>query len=253
MSRALDNQVALVTGGGTGIGRAVSLALAGAGAAVAVNYSRSAEDAERTVKEIQNDGGKAIAIRTDVSRAADVDAMMARVVQDLGRLDILVNSAGTTKFVDHSDLDALTDDLWDRIIAVNVKGMFFVTRAAARVMKEGHVINIGSVGGINGMGSCIPYAASKGAVHVLTRSLARVLAPRIAVNTIAPGLIDTRWHAGNEAKNAIRAQTFPAKRIGRAEDVAEIALALATAGNFVTGQVIVVDGGATISFSLGPQ
>jgi 3-oxoacyl-[acyl-carrier protein] reductase len=245
--------VALVTGGGTGIGRAVSLALAGSGAAVAVNYSRSEREAEDTAREIRGGGGKAITVQADVSRLADADAMIARVVRELGRLDVLVNNAGTTKFIDHNDLDAVTEEVWDRILAVNVKGTFFVSRAAAKVMTEGRIINIGSVGGINGAGSSIPYAASKAAIHVLTRSLARVLAPRITVNTIAPGLIETRWHAGNEAKNAARVPTFPAKRIGRPEDVAQMALAFATADNFVTGQVIVVDGGATISFSLGPQ
>ncbi len=253
MSRALDGRVALVTGGGKGIGRAVSLALASSGAAVAINYSRSTADAERTVREIQAGKGRAIAVRADVSQPGEVEAMIAQVVRDLGRLDILVNNAGTTKFVDHKDLDALTEDVWDRILAVNIKGTFFVSRAASKVMTDGRIINIGSVGGINGAGSSIPYAASKAAVHVMTRSLARVFAPRITVNTIAPGLIDTRWQAGNEIKNAGRAQTFPAKRVGRPEDVAQIALALAMADNFITGQVIVVDGGATISFSLGPQ
>ena len=228
MSRALVDRVALVTGGGTGIGRAVSLALAANGAAIAVNYNRSESDAEHTAKEIRARGGKAVAMQADVGRLADVEGLVARVAREFGRLDVLVNNAGTTQFIDHADLDALTDDVWDRIFGVNLKGTFFVSRAAARVMNEGRIINIGSVGGINGAGSSIPYAASKAAVHVMTRSLARVLAPRITVNTIAPGLIDTRWQAGREAQHAKRIPTFPAKRIGRAEDVAHIALALAT-------------------------
>jgi len=253
MGRALDKRVALVTGGGTGIGRAVSLALAEHGSAVAVNYSRSKADAEGTVNEIRSRGGTAIAVRADISRLDEVDAMIAGVVRDLGRLDILVNNAGTTKFIDHKDLDALTDDVWNRILAVNIKGTFFVSRAAAKVMTEGRIINIGSVGGINGAGSSIAYAASKAAVHVMTRSLARVLAPQITVNTIAPGLIDTRWQAHNATQNATRVKTFPSKRIGRPEDVAQMVLAFAMADNFITGQVVVVDGGATISYSLGPQ
>ena len=125
--------------------------------------------------------------------------MVTRVVREWGRLDVLVNNAATTKFVDHKNLDGLTEDDWDRMLAVNVKGVFFVTRAAARSMTEGRVINIGSVAGVNGTGSSIAYAASKAAVHVMTRSLARALAPRITVNTLAPGLIETRWHAGHEA------------------------------------------------------
>lgn len=172
--------------------------------------------------------------------------MVARVVRDLGRLDILVNNAGTTTFIDHGNLDALTSEIWDRIFAVNIKGTFFCTRAAARVMREGRIINIGSIAGLNGTGSSIAYAASKAAIHTMTKSLARVLAPRITVNTIAPGLIETRWHVGHEAQNARRVQTFPVKRIGRPEDIAHVAVSLATADNFLTGQVIVVDGGALL-------
>jgi len=238
--------VALVTGGGTGIGRAASLALAGGGAAVAVNYSRSRAEAERTAGDIRAQGGTAIAVQADVSNVSEGEAMVARIVREWGRLDILVNNAATTKFVDHKNLDGLTEDDWDRILAVNVKGVFFLTRAAARSMKEGRVINIGSVAGVNGTGSSIAYAASKAAVHVMTRSLARALAPRITVNTLAPGLIETRWHAGREALNAARVEQMLVKRIGSPEDIAHMVLALATADNFLTGQVIVIDGGATL-------
>src|SRR4029077_3410338 len=142
MSRALDDRVALVTGGGTGIGRAVSLALAASGAAIAVNYSRSESDAAATAREIRARGGKAVAMQADVGRLADVEGLIARVAREVGRLDVLVNSAGTTQFIDHADLAALTDDVWDRIFAVNVKGTFFVSRAAAKIMNEGHIINI---------------------------------------------------------------------------------------------------------------
>ena len=246
MAGSLVDRVALVTGGGTGIGRATALALAESGAAVVVNYSRSREDAEETVDAIRGRGRTALAVQADVSRDRDAVQMVDRVIRDLGRLDILVNSAGTTKFVDHKDLDALSEELWDRIFSVNVKGTFFCIRAASRVMTEGRIINIGSVAGINGMGSSIPYAASKGAIHTMTKSLARALAPRITVNAIAPGLIETRWHSGHDAENARRVQGFPAKRIGRPEDIAHIALALAASDNFLTGQVIVVDGGALL-------
>jgi len=246
MGTLLTGKVALVTGGGTGIGRACSLALAGAGAAVAVNYSRSREDAERTADQIRTQGGKAIAVQADVSKAAEDDAMVARVVREWGRLDVLVNNAATTKFVDHKNLDGLSEEDWDRLFAVNVKGVFFVTRAAARAMTDGRVINIGSVAGLNGTGSSIAYAATKAAVHVMTKSLARALAPRITVNTVAPGLIETRWHAGHEAANAARAQAMLVKRIGQPEDIAHMVLSLATADNFLTGQVIFIDGGATL-------
>ena len=247
MNGGLGGKVALVTGGGTGIGRATSLALAAEGAAVAVNYSRSRGDAEETASEIAARGGRAITVACDISDERGVDAMVAQVKRDLGRLDVLVNNAGTTKFIDHRNLDALTADVWDRILAVNVKGTFFCCRAAARVMSEGgRIINIGSVAGVRGNGSSIAYAASKGAIHTMTLSLARALAPSITVNAIAPGLIETRWHGGHEAENAARSARFPVKRIGRPEDIAHIAVAFATADNFLTGQVIVIDGGALL-------
>lgn len=246
MPDPLVGRVALVTGGGTGIGRAVALGLAGAGASVAVNYSRSRTDAEATAEAIRSRGGRAITVQADISQEREAGDLVARVVREWGRLDILVNNAGTTQFIDHRNLDALSGEVWDRILAVNLKGTFFCSRAAARAMTEGRIINIGSVAGINGSGSSIPYAASKGAVHTLTRSLARALAPRITVNAIAPGLIETRWHAGREAENTRRAASLPAGRIGRPEDIAHIAVALATADNFITGQVIVADGGALL-------
>lgn len=247
MSGDLTGKVALVTGGGTGIGRATSLALAAEGAAVAVNYSRSRGDAEETASEITSRGGRAITVACDISDERGVEAMVDRVTSGLGRLDVLVNNAGTTKFIDHRNLDALTADVWDRILAVNVKGTFFCCRAAARAMTGGgRIINIGSVAGVRGNGSSIAYAASKGAIHTMTLSLARALAPGITVNAIAPGLIETRWHGGHETENAARAARFPVKRIGRPEDIAHMAVAFATADNFLTGQVIVVDGGALL-------
>lgn len=247
MNGRLRGKVALVTGGGTGIGRATSLALAAEGAAVAVNYSRSRGDAEETASEITSRGGRAIAVACDISDERGVGAMIGRVTGDLGRLDVLVNNAGTTQFIDHRNLEALTGEVWDRILAVNVKGTFFCSRAAARAMTDGgRIINIGSVAGIRGNGSSIAYAASKAAIHTMTLSLARALAPSITVNAIAPGLIETRWHGGHEAENAARAARFPVKRIGRPEDIAHMAVAFATGDNFLTGQVIVVDGGALL-------
>ena len=247
MNGGLSGKVALVTGGGTGIGRATSIALAAEGAAVAVNYSRSRGDAEETASEIASRGGRVMTVACDISDERAVEAMVARVTGELGRLDVLVNNAGTTTFIDHRDLDALTADVWDRILAVNVKGTFFCCRAAARVMRDGgRIINVGSVAGVRGNGSSIAYAASKAAIHTMTLSLARALAPSITVNAIAPGLIETRWHGGHEAENAARAARFPVKRIGRPDDIAHMAVAFATADNFLTGQVIVIDGGALL-------
>jgi 3-oxoacyl-[acyl-carrier protein] reductase len=246
----LSGKTALITGGGTGIGRAIALVFAGSGADVAVNYSRSRADADATVEAIRKGGRRALAVEANISREDQVEAMVRRVVQDLGRLDILVNNAGTTRFIAPADLDALKSEIWDEIFAVNVKGTFFCIRAAARVMREGHIINIGSISGATGSGSSIAYAASKGAIHTMTKSFARAFAPRIAVNAIAPGLIDTRWHAGREANSARIVAALPAKRIGRPEDIAHIALCIAAAGNFMTGQIIVVDGGELLGVDL---
>jgi 3-oxoacyl-[acyl-carrier protein] reductase len=247
MEGRFDGKVALVTGGGTGIGRAVSIALAAEGAAVAVNYSRSRGDAEETASEIASRGRRAVTVACDIADDRCVTEMIAGVTRDLGRLDILVNNAGTTQFIDHRNLDALTTEVWDRILAVNVKGTFYCCRAAARVMGDGgRIINIGSVAGVRGNGSSIAYAASKGAIHTMTLSLARALAPAITVNAIAPGLVETRWHGGHEAENAARAARFPVRRIGRPEDIAQMAVAFAAAENFLTGQVLVIDGGALL-------
>jgi len=246
MGVPLANRVALVTGGGTGIGRAIALGLAESGADVAINYSRSREDAEATAGAVRELGRRALAIKADVSQDRDVREMVRRVAGDWGRLDILVNNAGTTKFVDHKNLDGLDEEVWDRILAVNVKGMFFCCRAAANVMTEGRIINIGSVAGLRGHGSSIAYAASKGAVHTMTLSLARALAPKITVNAIAPGLIETRWHLGREGENARTSERLPAKRIGHPEDIAHIAVAIATSTTFLTGQIIAVDGGGLL-------
>jgi 3-oxoacyl-[acyl-carrier protein] reductase len=246
MAAPLAHRVAIVTGGGTGIGRAIALAFAEQGADVAINYSRSREDAERTAGQVRELGRRGVAVRADVSDARQADEMIEGVARDWGRLDVLVNNAGTTTFVHHKDLDSLTDEVWDRILSVNVKGTFFCSRAAARHMTEGRIINIGSVAGVRGTGSSIAYAASKGAIHTMTLSLARALAPKITVNTIAPGLIETRWHVGREAQSAKAVESIPVRRIGRPEDIAHVALALATSDTFLTGQIIVVDGGALL-------
>lgn len=245
-----ENRVALITGGGTGIGRAVALGLARMHIAVAVNYSRSQQEAEETVRLCRELGARAMAVQADVSRDADVQAMVDRVVSEWGRLDILVNNAGTTRFVPHHDLDELKDEDWDRIFATNVKGVFLCTRAAAKVMLKnggGSIVNVSSVAGITGKGSSIPYCASKAAVNNLTLSLARVLAPAIRVNAVAPGFVDSRWTAGQTEYREINLKATPLKRVAQPEDVAEVVVALATGFRHVTGQIIPVEGGILIS------
>lgn len=244
----LTDKVALVTGGGTGIGRAAALALAREGAAVGVNYSRSQAEAEETAREIDALGGRALPVKADVTSDQQARAMIEKVVGEFGRLDVLVNSAGWTRYVPLHDLEGLTEDDWDRCMAVNVKGIFFCVRAAAPEMRKvgsGCVVNVASIAGIMGIGSSAAYCASKAAVICLTKSLARGLAPEIRVNSVAPGFVDTRWTEGwDEFRERSRSNT-PMLRVAAAGDVAEVILGLVTGAGFVTGQTIPVDGGLT--------
>jgi 3-oxoacyl-[acyl-carrier protein] reductase len=244
-TKRMDGQVAIVTGGGTGIGRACALAFAGQGARVAVNYSRSREEAERTAAACTAAGGEGVAIQADVARLTEIEQLVAETVARWGRVDTLVNSAGTTMFAAYDDLDALTEEVWDRILAVNLKATFFASRAVAPHMKRlgrGSIVNIGSISAIRPVGSSVAYMASKAAVHSMTQSLALALGPEIRVNAIAPGFIETRWHAGRDAAAQAMRERTPLKRNGTPEDVAEAALYLCNA-SFVTGDIVIVDGG----------
>jgi 3-oxoacyl-[acyl-carrier protein] reductase len=241
----LKGKTALITGAGTGIGRSIALRLAAAGADIAINYSRSEEEALQTRKAVEESGVRSLVYKADVADDAQVRAMVGETIEKLGRLDILVNNAGVTYFVDHADLEGLKAEYWDRIMAVNVRGMFFCCRAAAEELKKrkGCIINITSIAGLTGLGSSIAYAASKAAAISLTKSLARVMAPQVRVNSIAPGVVLTRWVEGQEDHVQRLAEGSPMGRIATAEDVSEVAYALITQAGFVTGQSIVVDGG----------
>ena len=244
----LEGKTALITGGGTGIGRSVALRLAREGVNIAINYSRSEKEALETQSEVEALGVRGIICKADVANDEEVRGMVSRTIEELGRLDILVNNAGITYFVNHADLEGLKEEHWDRIMGVNVKGMFFCCRAAFKELKKrkGCIINITSVAGLTGLGSSIAYAASKAAAISLTKSLARVMAPEMRVNGIAPGIVKTRWVAGQEEHITRYAGATPLGRVAGPEDVAEVAYALIAHSGFVTGQIIVVDGGAFI-------
>ena len=244
----LQGKATLVTGGGTGIGRQIALSYAREGASVAVNYSRSEKEALATAQEIRELRVAGAAIKADVSDDVQVREMVDRVMGEFGRLDVLVNNAGTTTFIAAQDLEGLTEEIWDRVLAVNLKGTFFCCRAAVPAMRGhggGSIINISSIAGATGIGSSMAYCASKAAVICLTKSLARALAPEIRVNTIAPGFVDTRWTADQPEFRKMHMETTPMGRVAAPDEIAEAALFLVHS-DLVTGQVITVDGGKTI-------
>lgn len=242
----MAGQVAIVTGSAAGIGRATALAFAREGARVTINYSRSEAEAHQVADEVRAAGAEALVVRADVAQVPEVDTLVRRTVDAWGRLDLLVNNAGTTKFAAYEDLDALDEATWDRILAVNVKGVYFASKAAAAAMRPnggGCIVNVASVAGLAPVGSSIAYNASKAAVISLTQSLARALAPAIRVNAVAPGFIETRWHAGRQLNREAFIERTPLQRNGTPEDVAEVILSLVTSAGFVTGQTVTVDGG----------
>src|SRR5689334_9678494 len=253
-SRVSSRKAALVTGAATGIGRSAVLALARAGYDVAVNYSSSEGPARETAAEAQKLGAKTLLIRCDVSDEKAVRAMVAQVKEQFGRLDVLINNAGTTASWKPRDLETLSLEEWDRVFAVNVRGLFQVTRAAAPLLKEskGCIVNTASIVGLRPGPQPLPYAASKAAVVNMTKTLAWNLGPEIRVNAVAPG-----WMEGDWMKRMLkdkyddlmgkRAKSTPLKRVVTADDVAETMMSLVQGNRFVTGEIIVIDGGFTSS------
>jgi|SRR5438094_3934227 len=244
-AQTLAGRVAMVTGGGRRIGRVIALTFARAGADVAVNYYASRREALNTVKEIQALGRRAEVFRADVSKAAQVRRMFREFERAFDSLDVLVNNAGVFFPV---RWDRITEKDWDRVLGINVKGAFFCAQAAARLMlarRGGHIINISSLGGLQAWPSYAHYCASKAANIMLTRCLAKALAPRIRVNSVAPGTILFPDEKRTPAHGRSIRGT-PLRQPGRPEDIAEMALYLATRGDYITGQVFVVDGGQSI-------
>jgi NAD(P)-dependent dehydrogenase (short-subunit alcohol dehydrogenase family) len=238
---ALEGQAALVTGAAKRMGRSIALRLAAEGADIVVNYDTSKGEAEELVGEISAHGRRAVAVQGDVSRRGDVARLFSAVEKQFGRLDILVNNAGmffAAKF------EELTDEQWDRIMNANLKSQFLCAQAAAPIMKRqgrGRIINISSLGGLLAWPAYTHYCVSKAGVIMLTRCLARALGPEILVNSIAPGTIQFPGEAPDE--EYIR--RVPLHRTGTGDDIAGAVAYLASA-DFVTGQILAVDGGRTL-------
>ena len=248
------SKAALVTGAASGIGRAAALALARAGYDVAINYSSSEKAARETAAAAEKLGVKALVLRCDVSDEVGVRAMLKTVEDKFGRLDVLVNNAGTTAPWKMRDLESLSLEDWDRVFAVNVRGLFQVTRAAVPLLRasKGCVVNTASIVGLRPGPQPLPYAASKAAVVNLTKTLAWNLGPEIRVNAVAPGWMEGDWMQRMlkdkyEDLMGKRAKATPLKRVVTSEDVAETMMSLIQSNRFVTGEVIVIDGGFTSS------
>ena len=246
-----DKPAALVTGAATGIGRSVAIALAKNGYDVVVNYSRSEDAAKFTAREAEAAGARTLLYRADVSDDASVRAMLAATEKEFGRLDVLINNAGTTVDVEPKNFEEMTVDAWNRVFSVNVLGLFLVTRAATPLLKKspnGCIVNTCSIAGLRPSAQPLPYAASKAAVANLTKTLANALGPQIRVNAVAPGWIEGDWMkktlAGNyEGLMARRAKYTPLNRCCTEDDVADSMLSLILHNRFVTGEIIIVDGG----------
>lgn len=252
----LKGRVALVTGGATGIGQATVLCLARAGAAgLVINYRSSKKEADEVAAEVRKIGAEAVCLRADVKSDEQMRGMVQQVRERFGRLDVLVNNAGVTHWVGVSDLEGLTDAVWDDILDTNVKGAFRCARAAAPLLSQtqGMVVNVSSISGIMAPPtiSSLAYGTAKAALIYLTRGLAVALAPKVRVNAVAPAFTDTKWmreHYGDQYEQVVagaRAR-IPLRRVATPEDVAAAIAGLVTGGDFVTGQTLIIDGGLSL-------
>jgi NAD(P)-dependent dehydrogenase (short-subunit alcohol dehydrogenase family) len=244
MERTLQGKAVLITGGARRLGRAIALRLAAAGADVAITFRNSAREAQATVIDLGSFGVRAVALRCDITDEKSVRAAIKEVGRELGGLDILVNNAANYETV---DFDKLTVKQWDAIFASNARGPFLVSREALKLLRQrkGKIINMGSLGGLQAWATHAHYCSSKAAVHMLTKAMAKALAPEIAVNCIAPGMIDLGEKAAAAFMRKMAKQT-PMRRNGRGDEIAEVAYFFATAPHFITGQILAVDGGLSL-------
>lgn len=245
----LEQKVAIVTGGATGMGSAISVRLAAEGARVLINYRASADAAREVVAAIQRTGGEAVAHAADVQSDEEVRSMVADVEDRWGRLDILINNAGWSRLTPHWKLDDLTDEIWDRTLNTNLRGAFYCCRAAVPLMRRnggGAIVNNASASAYTAAGSSIVYSASKAAMVNMTKSLARVLAPEIRVNAIAPGLVHTRFAGWPDKAFEHGREVSPLKRIATVDEVAATVSFLVSDASAITAETILIDCGATM-------
>jgi 3-oxoacyl-[acyl-carrier protein] reductase len=260
MAGQYQDFVVVVTGASTGLGRAVAVETAAQGAkAVVINYARNRADAEETARLCQAHGAETVLVQGDVAQDADCRAIAA-AAEKFGRVDALFNNAGTTTFNNHADLEGVSAEDFQSLYAVNVIGPYQMVRACRALLEAapqpGAVVNTSSIAGVAGIGSSVPYAASKGALNTMTISLARALAPKIRVNAICPGFIDTPWfgkgigEAGAERVRANAAANSPLRVASSADDIAAAAVFLASrASRHVTGETLIVDAGTHLGFA----
>lgn len=255
MNEPSAGRVALVTGASSGIGAATALRLARAGCHVAVSYRNNSAGGEKVARECEALGIGALSVRGDVASDADCRSVVAEVTGRWGRLDFLINNAGMTRFAEARDMDALSAEDFSAIFGVNVTGAYQMTRASRAALAEagGAVVNVSSHSGFSGIGSSIAYAASKGALNTLTKSLARALAPEIRVNAVCPGFVDTDWMApklGTEELVAFKGKAAgiaPLKRVPSADEVASAIAFLALDAPSVTGTLMIIDSGTHLT------
>lgn len=252
-----ERGVAIISGGSSGIGAAVAADLAAAGLAVVITYNSNAAGAETVAMACRKQGVEAVCVKADVADDDDCRRVVSTAIDSFGRLDVLINNAGMTRFADATDFDAVSAEDFDRIFRVNVTGSYQLARAATSGLRQtgGAIVNISSHSGFSGMGSSIAYAASKGALNTLTLGLARSLAPDIRVNAVCPGFVDTDWMAKKldtaelaDFKNKAAAIS-PLQRLVSAAEVAEAVHWFALGGASITGQLLVIDGGTHLTVS----
>ena len=247
ISDELNGKVSLVTGGSGDIGGAIAKRLGQSGSTVVITYVGAEEAAEKTVKEIVEEGGQASALQLDQREPEDIESTIKKIADDFGRLDILVNNAAWNIGIPFPNLEDLTPEIWDRVLETNLRAPFLLARSSASLLKAdggGHIVNISSAGGISPGSSSIAYSSSKAGLNHLTRCLAVAMSPEVAVNCVAPGLVENTRMANRlpEAVSSGARRQAILGRVGQTDDIAEQVLTFVTSTS-VTGQTMVIDGG----------